>query len=118
MKKYLAIFTGSPLSAQGKKWAEMDEATRKKTEAAGMKAWGEWVAQNTPFIVDMGAPLGTTKRTDSEGISDIQNQMAAYTLVRAESHTAAAKLFLNHPHFMIFPGDGVEIMECLPIPEM
>ena len=28
----------------------------------------------------------------------------------------AAKLFLNHPHFMIFPGDRVEVMECLPIP--
>ena len=42
--------------------------------------------------------------------------MAAYTVVQAESHEAAAKLFLNHPHFTIFPGDGVEIMECLPIP--
>jgi hypothetical protein len=42
--------------------------------------------------------------------------MTAYTVVKAESHEAAAKLFVNHPHFMIFPGDGIEIMECLPIP--
>ena len=35
-----------------------------------------------------------------------------------ESHEAAAQLFLNHPHFTIFPGESVELMECLPIPGM
>ena len=38
-------------------------------------------------------------------------------MVRADSHEAAAKMFLNHPHFAIFPGDAVEVMEVLPIPE-
>ena len=28
----------------------------------------------------------------------------------------AAKMFEGHPHFTIFPGDSVEIMECLPLP--
>jgi hypothetical protein len=42
---------------------------------------------------------------------------AACTVVRAASHEDAAKLFEDHPHFTIFPGDGVEVMECLPIPE-
>jgi hypothetical protein len=44
--------------------------------------------------------------------------MTAFTVVQAESHDAAAKLFVNHPHFTIFPGDAVEVMECLPIPTM
>jgi hypothetical protein len=26
-------------------------------------------------------------------------------------------MFENQPHFSIFPGDSVELMECLPIPE-
>jgi len=26
------------------------------------------------------------------------------------------RLFENHPHFSIFPGDAVEVMEVLPIP--
>lgn len=30
--------------------------------------------------------------------------------------TEAASLFEGHPHFAIFPGDAVEIMERLPIP--
>ena len=36
--------------------------------------------------------------------------------VRADSHEAAAKLFENHPHFTIFPGESVEVMPVLPIP--
>jgi hypothetical protein len=36
--------------------------------------------------------------------------------VRAESHAAAVKLFENHPHFTIFPGESVEVMPILPIP--
>ena len=49
-------------------------------------------------------------------VSDARNNLAAYTIVQAESHEAAAKIFENHPHFAIFPGDSVEIMECLPLP--
>ena len=63
-----------------------------------------------------GAPLGRTKNVSASGIADIRNNMAGYTVVQAETHEAAAKLFENHPHFTIFPGDGVEIMECLPTP--
>ena len=35
---------------------------------------------------------------------------------KAESHEAAARMFEDHPHVTIFPGDSVEIMECLPMP--
>ena len=44
--------------------------------------------------------------------------MATFVGVHGESHAEVAKLFLGHPYFSIFPGDGVEIMECLPIPEL
>jgi len=46
----------------------------------------------------------------------VSNEMGAFTVVRAESHEAAAKMFENHPHFSIFPGEAVEIMPVLPIP--
>jgi hypothetical protein len=64
----------------------------------------------------MGGPLGKTKKVTPGGIADISNEMGAYTVVRADSHEAAAKLFENHPHFAIFPGESVEIMPVLPIP--
>jgi hypothetical protein len=81
-----------------------------------MKAWGDWMATHQKSVVDMGGPLGKTKKVNPQGVSDIRNAMTGYVIVQAESHDAAAKLFLNHPHFTIFPGDSVEIMEALPIP--
>ncbi|NUO75064.1 MAG: hypothetical protein HOQ32_03535 [Lysobacter sp.] len=116
MKTYLAMFTGSPASMDS--WKTLDPATRAEREKAGMQAWQDWAIAHADAIVDHGAPLGKTKRITAEGIADIRNALGAYTLVRAESHEAAAKLFERHPHFSIFPGDGVEVMECLPMPEM
>jgi hypothetical protein len=114
MKNYLAIFTGTPAGRQA--WEALDDATRKQRESAGMAGWKKWIDDHADAIVQMGSPLGKTKRVDCDGIADIRNQMGAWNVVRADSHDAAAKLFENHPHFAIFPGDGVEVMECLPIP--
>ena len=74
------------------------------------------MSTNKAAIVEQGGPLGKTKRVDAQGISDTRNSMSGYVVVQAESHEAAAKMFEEHPHFTIFPGDAVEIMECLPIP--
>ena len=38
-------------------------------------------------------------------------------VVRAASQEEAAGLFEHHPHFTIFPGQSVEVMPVLPIPE-
>lgn len=116
MKNYLVTYLGSA-GAQDK-WKTMDEGKRKQREKAGKEAWGEWAKRNEKSIADQGSPVGKTKRISAQGIADTRNQIAAYTIVQAESHEAAAKLFENHPHFTIFPGDSVEVMECLPMPEM
>jgi hypothetical protein len=116
MKKFLAIYLGSPTALEKSGWNTMDESKRKKLEASGMKAWGEWMMTHQAAIVEPGGPLGKTKRTAAKGIADTKNSMAGYVVVQAESHEAAAKMFEHHPHFTIFPGDSVEIMECLPIP--
>ncbi len=82
----------------------------------GVEAWNAWVDKHAAAIVDHGSPIGKTKRADAGGISDGANTITAYTIVHAGSHDAAARLFENHPHFMIFPGEAVEIMPCLPLP--
>jgi hypothetical protein len=116
MKKFLAVYIGTTAALEKSGWQTMDEAKRRKLEASGMKAWGEWMTAHELDIVASGGPLGKTKRTGAQGVSDIKNDLAAYVVVQAESHAAAAKMFENHPHFTIFPGDSIEIMECLPIP--
>ncbi|HTT06738.1 MAG TPA: hypothetical protein VMF64_15775 [Steroidobacteraceae bacterium] len=116
MKNFMAVFTGSPTSEARQRWDRLEEAERKQRQAAGMKAWQDWVTRHQSIIVDGGGPLGKTKRIARDGVTDIRNNLAAYVVVRAESHEAAARLFENHPHFSIFPGDAVEVMECLPVP--
>ncbi len=116
MKKFLATYMGTA-SAMAE-WKKMDEDKRKRQEKAGKEAWWKWVTENQKSILDQGTPLGKTKRISKQGISDTKNEVGAYTIVQAESHEAAAKLFENHPHFTIFPGEAIEVMECLPMPEM
>jgi hypothetical protein len=116
MKTFMAIYTGTPEKLQA--WMKVDEQERARRDAAGVKAWMAWGTEHAKAIVDQGAPLGKTKRIGPEGISDVRNNIAGYVVVQAESHEAAARLFLDHPHFTLFPGDGVEIMECLPLPPM
>jgi hypothetical protein len=116
MKKFLAIYLGTAAAFEKSEWSRMDESTRKEREKAGVKAWMEWGTVNKEFIVDQGSPLGKTKRASAQGVTDTKNNMSGYTIVQAESHEAAARMFENHPHFTIFPGESVEIMECLPLP--
>lgn len=113
---YLAIFLGSKASPQMKAWMALPEGERRAREQQGMAAWKAWVEKHQGAIAGMGGPLGKTKKVDKDGIADISNQIGAFTVVRAASHEAAAKMFENHPHFTIFPGDSVEIMPVLPIP--
>lgn len=106
MAKFMALYTGQAGATRP------DEATI----ARGSQAWGEWMARHSDRIVEAGGPLGKTKRVTTAGVTDVRNNIAAYVIVDAEDHEAAARMFENHPHFSIFPGDGVEIMPCLPIP--
>ncbi len=117
MKRFLAIYMGTTSSDKIHKWNSMDEESKMKKENEGMTLWMHWGEKNSKSIVDHGAPLGKTKRIDPSGISDTKNLMTGYVIIEAESHEAAAKQFLNHPHFSVFPGDSVEIMECLPMPK-
>jgi hypothetical protein len=116
MKKYLAIYIGTPEALEASGWNKLSDAQRKEREAAGITAWMAWGEKHAKAIVDQGTPLGKTKRTAAPGISDIKNAMTGYVIVQAESHEAAAKLFEQHPHFTMFPGEAVEVMECLPLP--
>jgi hypothetical protein len=116
MKTFLAIYLGAANTPKGAEWERLDEAKKQARVAEGMKAWGDWMANNRAAIVVEGGPLGKTKHVSDAGVSGTKNAMTGYVVVRAESHDAAARMFENHPHFAIFPGDAVEIMECLPIP--
>jgi hypothetical protein len=113
---FLAVFLGSKTSAKATAWFALSDADRRAKEQQGMAAWKAWAEKHQSEIVYMGGPLGKTKKVDLNGVADISNQIGAFTIVRADSQEAAAKLFEGHPHFAIFPGEAIEIMPVLPIP--
>ena len=113
---YLAVFLGSKTSPRWTAWTALPDAERRAKEREGIAAWKAWVEKHQAAIVAMGGPLGKTKKVSAGGVEDVSNQMGAFTVVRADSHAAAARMFENHPHFAIFPGEAVEIMPVLPIP--
>jgi len=113
---YLAVFLGSKTSPRMKAWMALPESERRAKEQEGIAAWKAWVENHHAAVSAMGGPLGKTKKITEGGIQDVSNEMGAFMVVRAESHAAAAKLFENHPHFTIFPGESVEVMPVLPIP--
>ena len=110
MKTFMALYLGSASPQARGAFRRSDQL------AVGMEAWMKWGERHGANIVDEGGPLGPTKRVSAHGISDTSNQVTGYVIVRAETHEAAARMFGEHPHFTIFPGDAVEVMECLPIP--
>jgi hypothetical protein len=107
----MAVFTGAPDAGAR---AALDPETIGK----GMAAWTAWMQRHQAQIAETGGPLGKTKRVNADGVADVRNNIAAYVVVEADSHEDAARMFENHPHFTIFPGDGVDVMPCLPIPQM
>lgn len=118
MKRFLAVYIGIASARERSGWDSLSETERQKREEAAVAAWMDWGTINRDRIVDTGTPLGKTKRISEHGIDDIKNNLVGYVIVEAESHQAAAQLFEKHPHFMLFPGDSVEVMECLPLPGM
>jgi hypothetical protein len=116
MKKFLAIYRGDSSSKARTEWDKLSLEEQQKLTKRGMESWGKWMQENSASVVFPGGPLGKTLAVDKGGISSKKNKDCGFVVIEAATHEEAAKMFLNHPHFAIFPGENVEIMECLPIP--
>ena len=84
---------------------------------AGMDAWMAWMKKNENALVDMGAPLGKTKRVTAAGVTSVRNEVTGYTIVEADSHDAAAAMLVGHPHLSV-PGGYIDVLSVTPIPGM
>jgi hypothetical protein len=113
-KKFMVLFMASS--------ADFEKAMKNSTpeqQKKGMDAWMKWMDKNKKSIVEGGAPLGKTKRVDAKGTSNTANGVGGYSIVQAQSHDAAAKLFgKSHPHLQMMPGGWIEIVEIMPMPDM
>jgi len=112
-KKFLAVFLSDKSGPKWQEWYALTPEERAYRDARGLTALAAWDAAHRDVIVHDGGPLGPTKRVTAEGVADAVNELTVYTVVRAPSHEAAARLFLDHPHCTIFPCHAVEIMPLL-----
>ena len=91
----------------------MSDDERRAKDEAGVAALKAWDDAHQDAIVYEGGPLGPTKRTSRDGVTDAVNELTVFVVVRASSHEAAAKMFEGHPHLTIFPCDAVDVMPLL-----
>ena len=62
--------------------------------------------------------VGKTKRVDANGALNTKNEVGGYSIVQAESHDAATRIFgKDHPHLQM-PGAWMEIVEIMQLPGM
>jgi len=109
MKKFMVLYMA---------FEKMMKNSTPEQQKKGMDAWMKWMNANKTSIVEGGAPLGKTKRVDLNGASNTKNEIGGYSVVQAESHDAATKIFdKDHPHLQM-PGAWLEIIEIMPLPGM
>ena len=65
MKKFMALYMAS-----GPEFEKMMKNSTPEQQKKGMDAWMKWMNANKTSIVEGGAPLGKTKRVDSNGASN------------------------------------------------
>ena len=107
MKKFIALYMVPIASID-----EMMANTTPEQRKASMDGWMQWAQMHKSDLVELGTPVGKNKRVTTSGVSDVRNDVAGYSIVQAESHEDAAKVFADNPHLQM-KGAYVEIMECM-----
>jgi hypothetical protein len=113
MKNFMVLYMAS-----GPDFEKMKQNRDPEQQKKGMEAWKKWIDDNKASIVDHGAPLGKTKRIDANGAADTRNDIGGYSVVQADSHEEATKLFDKDHPFLQMPGAWIEIVEVMPMPDM
>ncbi len=114
MPRFLAVYT--MMSEDIARFRNLPKSEQSVIDTIGLKQWADWENKNAASFPDRGGMVGKTKRVTKDGIADAVNPFCGYIVVEAETKQAAARLFENHPHFSVFPGDGVDIMPFLTGP--
>jgi hypothetical protein len=109
MKKFVVLFC-MPSSVVEDWVKNVDEAERTRQTQQMMGDWQKWVEAHKDAIVSEGLAVGKTKRVTKEGVADARNEINYSMVVQAETHDAAAQMFVGHPHFMI-PQSYIDISD-------
>ena len=114
MPRFLAVYTMKPEDLGA--FRARPKAEQEAIDEVGLKAWADWDKRNAAAIVATDVMVGKTTGVTRSGIADAQNQIAGFVIVEAPHIAAAARLFEDHPHITVFPGDGIDVMPVVSGP--
>ena len=89
-------------------WGKTEANARKAAEEKMKAEWQKWMKDHAK-VITLTEACGKTKRIMANGASDTKNDICLYSIIEAESHEAAAKVFADHPHLQI-PQSSIEVM--------
>src|SRR5260370_35362102 len=95
MKKFMVLYMASK--------AEFEKMMKNSTpeqQKKGMEAWMKWMNENKTSLVDGGAPLGKTKRVDSNGASTTKNEIGGDVGQQAEKHGAGPQRIIKDTSYV------------------
>src|SRR5882724_5077436 len=112
MKKFVALYM-APVGA----FDEMMKNPDPKAMKDMSDGWMKWVDSHKKSFVDVGAPTGKNKRVSSGGVKEVRNEVTGYSVVQADSHDEATKMFKDNP-MLQSPGAYVEVLEWMEMSGM
>ncbi|TPM56378.1 hypothetical protein FJ959_15020 [Mesorhizobium sp. B2-2-4] len=116
MPRFLAVYTMKPEDLA--RFRSLPKPEQDAIDSVGLQQWTDWEERNAASFPDRGGMVGRTTRVTKDGVADAVNPFCGYIVVEADTIDAAARLFESHPHFTVFPGDGVDIMPFVTDPQL
>lgn len=111
MPNYVVLYN-APVSA-----SDQMEDNDPEMAAAAMQAWNDWSAKVGSGMVDLGTPLGNSRRVTSNGAGEADTEVAGYSILTADDVDTAVALLDGHPHLQM-PGASIDVHETIQIPGM
>jgi hypothetical protein len=108
VSKYIMIYKGEATDT-----ADMTE------EQAGevMAKWGAWMGTVGSALADVGSPFGNGISVIDDGSTSTPVALSGYSIVEAETLSAAEELSNGHPYLSEGAGNfAIEIFELTPVP--
>lgn len=108
MAQYMLIYKGEA--------TDMSEMTPEQG-AEVMAKWGAWMQRVGSGLADVGAPFGPGSSIVDDGSAGTASSLTGYSVVEADSMSAARDLADGHPYLSDNNGEyAIDIYELMPVP--
>jgi hypothetical protein len=110
MAKFMMVYKGEA--------TDMSTMTEDEISTV-MAAWGVWMQNVGPALVDVGTPFGPSVSVVDDGSTGTAASLTGYSVVEADDMAGARALAENHPFLSEGKGNyAVDVYELMPVPMM